>query len=41
MLAFLIRIVLALRSVLDIRASREAEILVLRQQVMVLSRKPA
>jgi transposase InsO family protein len=39
MLAFLTRIVLALRSVLDGRASREAEILVLRQQLMVLGRK--
>ena len=38
-LAFLTRIVLALRSVLDGRASREAEILVLRQQLMVLGRK--
>jgi len=36
MLAFLTRIVLALRSVLDSRASREAEVLVLRQQPMVL-----
>lgn len=39
MLAFLTRIVLALRSGLDSRASREAEILVLRQQLMVLNRK--
>ena len=39
MLAFLTRIVLALRSVLDGRASREAEILALRQQLMVLGRK--
>jgi len=39
MLAFLTRIVLALRSMLDGRASREAEILVLRQQPMVLNRK--
>jgi transposase InsO family protein len=39
MLAFLTRIVLALRSELDSRASREAEILVLRQQLMVLARK--
>ena len=39
MLAFLTRIVLALHSVLYNRASREAEILVLRQQVMVLNRK--
>jgi len=31
--------VLALRSVLDSRTSREAEILVLRQQLMVLGRK--
>jgi hypothetical protein len=37
MLAFLTRIVLALRSALDSRASREAEILVLRQQLMVLN----
>jgi transposase InsO family protein len=39
MLAFLTRIVLVLRSRLDSRASREAEILVLRQQLMVLGRK--
>jgi transposase InsO family protein len=39
MLAFLIRIVLAIRSVLESGASREAEILVLRHQLMVLNRK--
>jgi transposase InsO family protein len=39
MLALLIRILLALRSVSEARASREAEILVLRQQLLVLSRK--
>ncbi len=39
MLALLIRFVLALRSVSEARASREAEILVLRRQVLVLSRK--
>src|SRR5215470_20104899 len=39
MLALLIRILLALRSLLEISASREAEILVLRQQLLVLSRK--
>jgi len=39
MFALLIRILLALRSVSDPRASREAEILVLRQQLLVLSRK--
>jgi hypothetical protein len=39
MLALLIRILLALRSVFEVRTSREAEILVLRQQLLVLSRK--
>ena len=39
MLAWLTRILLALRSVIEARASREAEILVLRQQLLVLSRK--
>jgi len=39
MLAFLTRIALALWWVLDTGASREAEILVLRQRVMVLNRK--
>ena len=39
MLAWLSRILLALRSVIEARASREAEILVLRQQLLVLSRK--
>jgi transposase InsO family protein len=39
MLAFLTRFVLALRSALDSRASREAEILVLRQQLLILNRK--
>lgn len=39
MLALLIRILLSLRSVFAARASREAEILVLRQQLLVLNRK--
>ena len=39
MLALLIRFLLALRSVSEARASREAEILVLRQQLLVLSRR--
>jgi hypothetical protein len=39
MFALLIRILLALRSTFEARASREAEILVLRQQLLVLSRK--
>jgi hypothetical protein len=39
MLAFLTRIVLAMRSVLAGGASREAEILVLRHQLMVLNPK--
>jgi len=39
MFALLIRILLILRSVLEARTSREAEILVLRQQLLVLSRK--
>ena len=38
MLALLTKILLALRSLLEVPASREAEILVLRQQ-LVLSRK--
>jgi len=37
--AWLTRIALALRSVLEVRALREAEILALRQQLLVLSRK--
>ena len=39
MFALLIRILLALRSVFEARASREAEILVLRQRLLVLNRK--
>jgi transposase InsO family protein len=39
MCALLIRILLALRLVFDARALREAEILVLRQQLLVLSRR--
>ena len=39
MFALLIRFLLALRSVSEARACREAEILVLRQQLLVLSRK--
>jgi len=39
MLALLTKILLTLRSLLDVPASREAEILVLRQQLLVLSRK--
>jgi transposase InsO family protein len=39
MLAWLTRILLALRSVVEARASREAEILALRQQLLVLSRR--
>jgi hypothetical protein len=39
MLASLTRILLALRSVLEAGASREAEILVLRQQLLVLNRR--
>ena len=39
MLAWLTRILLALRSVLEARASREAEILALRQQLLVLNRR--
>jgi transposase InsO family protein len=39
MVAWLIRILLALRSVSKARASREAEILVLRQQLLVLNRR--
>jgi len=39
MFALLTRILLALRSVFEARTSREAEILVLRQQLLVLSRK--
>jgi hypothetical protein len=39
MFALLSRIPLALRSAFEPRAAREAEILVLRQQLLVLSRK--
>ena len=39
MFALLIRILLALWSVSEAHVSREAEILVLRQQLLVLSRK--
>jgi hypothetical protein len=39
MLGLLIRFLLALRSVSEARASREAEILVLRQQLLVLNRR--
>jgi len=39
MLALLSRILLVLRSAFEARAAREAEILVLRQQLLVLSRK--
>jgi transposase InsO family protein len=39
MFALLTRFLLALRSVVEARASREAEILVLRQQLLVLNRK--
>jgi hypothetical protein len=39
MLALLTKILLALRPLLEVPASREAEILVLRQQLLVLSRK--
>jgi len=39
MFASLIRFLLALRSVIAAHASREAEILVLRQQLLVLKRK--
>jgi hypothetical protein len=39
MLALVARFLLALRSVIGARASREAEILVLRQQVLVLNRR--
>jgi transposase InsO family protein len=39
MFALLSRILLALRSAFEARAAREAEILVLRQQLLVLSRK--
>jgi hypothetical protein len=39
MIALLTKILLALRSLLEVRASREAEILVLRQQLLVLGRK--
>jgi homeodomain-containing protein len=41
MLALLTRILRSLRSVLDVSSAREAEILVLRQQMLVLSRKSA
>ncbi len=39
MFAFLTRIVFVVRSALNTRASREAEILFLRRRLMVLSRK--
>jgi hypothetical protein len=39
MLAFLIRLVLALRSLFDASATRQAEIIVLRHTLMVLDRK--
>jgi transposase InsO family protein len=39
MIAWLIRILLWLRSLVEVRASREAEILVLRQQLLVLGRR--
>jgi transposase InsO family protein len=39
MFAWLTRILLALRSVIEARASREAEILILRQQLLVLNRR--
>jgi len=39
MIAFLIRVLLGLRSMLSAGASREAEILALRQQLLVLNRK--
>src|SRR5215470_7049116 len=39
MLALLTKILFALRSCVEVPASREAEILVLRQQLLVLSRK--
>jgi transposase InsO family protein len=39
MVALLSRILLALRSLLEVWASREAEILILRQQLLVLSRR--
>ena len=39
MFALLTRFLLALRSVIEVGASREAEILVLRQQLLVLNRK--
>src|SRR5215472_2792432 len=39
MLALLTKLLLALRSLPEVRASREAEIIVLRQQLLVLSRK--
>ena len=41
MLAWLIRFVLVLRSMCVARASREAEIVVLRQQLLVLNRRSA
>ena len=41
MLTLLTKILLVLRSLLEVPASREAEILVLRQQLLVLSRKSA
>jgi hypothetical protein len=39
MLGLLTRIRLVLRSLFEVRAAREAEILILRQQLLVLSRK--
>ena len=39
--ALVIRFLLALRSAIEARASREAEILVLRQQLLVVNRKSA
>ena len=41
MFSWLIRVLLVLRSLCDARASREAEILVLRQQLLVLNRRSA
>ena len=39
MLGWLTRILIVLRSLFAVRAAREAEILVLRQQLLVLNRK--
>jgi hypothetical protein len=41
MFSWLIRVPLVLRSLCDARASREAEILILRQQLLVLTRRSA